>query len=70
MKSLKVVKKLGLKAFEILTDDLKTTFNLMSLLQVRNISIGLQLLLYVIGAGRKLLSTQFWQILMSWTPFN
>ena len=28
------------KAFDILTDDLKTAFNLMSLLQVRNISIS------------------------------
>ena len=31
---------LNRKAFDILTDELKTTFNLMSLLQVRNISIS------------------------------
>ena len=31
---------LNRKALDILTDDLKTTFNLMSLLQVRNISIS------------------------------
>ena len=34
------ISSLNRKAFDILTDELKTTFNLMSLLQVRNISIS------------------------------